>query len=118
MSKEGIRKHWDLVEAWKNGAEIEYSISNGVWKNATSPAWSLHTEYRIKPELKTVPFTIEDAELLIGKIVTRKGYKSCAMIIAVYEPYVVIANEQVKYDDLLLHYVFTDNTPCGKIEEI
>ena len=48
-------KHYELIMAWANGAEIEYLSKNGngaSWKYIEFPAWSEDKEYRIKPEPK------------------------------------------------------------------
>ena len=44
-------KHYNLIIAWANGAEIE-RYQNGKWEKVTLPMWIDSTEYRIKPEHK------------------------------------------------------------------
>ena len=44
MSK---HKHHDLIVAWAAGAEIEYYTTDGVWRSASSPTWSVDNQYRI-----------------------------------------------------------------------
>ena len=49
-------KHYDLILAWANGAEVEYYRNYGdykIWVNCTNPVWDENREYRIKPEPKT-----------------------------------------------------------------
>ena len=49
-------KHYELIIAWANGAEIEYYRNYGddkIWVNCTNPVWDENREYRIKPEPKT-----------------------------------------------------------------
>jgi hypothetical protein len=47
-------KHAALIKAWADGAEIEYFDIDctDVWQAAPSPAWSIDSEYRIKPQPK------------------------------------------------------------------
>jgi len=46
-------KHYDLIVAWANGAEIEFwNARVHKWERATSPQWSISGLYRIKPEPK------------------------------------------------------------------
>ena len=46
-------KHAELIHAWADGAEIEYSIGSPTrWVNILNPHWDENTEYRIKPEPK------------------------------------------------------------------
>ena len=74
MTKEGYKKHKDLIEAWSNGAEIEYLMSNGTWVNAKAPLWRNDTKYRIKPtkiEIKDCKFNgIEYKLNKFGSVIT------------------------------------------------
>ena len=46
-------KHADLIKQWADGAQIEWRDRNGDWCDISgSPAWSIETTYRIKPEPK------------------------------------------------------------------
>ena len=45
------RKHYYLILAWANGAEIEY-LDGKTWIDMTVPKWYEEVEYRIKPESK------------------------------------------------------------------
>ena len=48
-------KHYELIIAWANGAEIEYYRNykdDKIWVNCTNPVWDENREYRIKPEHK------------------------------------------------------------------
>lgn len=42
------QKHYDLIVAWANGAEIEM-LGEINWRSICNPAWYAETEYRIKP---------------------------------------------------------------------
>lgn len=44
-------KHYDLILAWADGANIQYRCSGfDDWRDcACRPAWDEHVEYRIKP---------------------------------------------------------------------
>ena len=44
-------KHYDLIVAWANGAEIEH-LTNDGWENINAPRWLNSATYRIKPEPK------------------------------------------------------------------
>ena len=55
-------KHAALIKAWADGAKIECNNSNGEgWKDISSPYWSNHCDYRIKPEPKPDRFTFGKA---------------------------------------------------------
>lgn len=49
MSRDGFKKHWRLIEKWKDGADIQYKDSNGSWQSASTPMWRVDAEYRVKP---------------------------------------------------------------------
>lgn len=40
-------KHYDLIVAWANGAQIE-SYDEGHWYDCKTPAWEEHVIYRVK----------------------------------------------------------------------
>lgn len=46
-------KHYDLIVAWANGAEIETETGcSGGWIACSTPIWDSNYQYRIKPEVK------------------------------------------------------------------
>lgn len=50
MTREGYNKHKELIEAFANGAEIQfYSKMHKGWIDTENPTWDLNIEYRIKP---------------------------------------------------------------------
>lgn len=46
------RRHYDLIIAWANRAEIEYRYNEGRWIETTTPLWAPSVQYRIKPNEK------------------------------------------------------------------
>jgi len=44
-------KHRDLIIAWANGEDIQYSFKGSEWEDTDSPCWETNSEYRIKPEV-------------------------------------------------------------------
>lgn len=52
MSKVKAHKHAEVIKAWADGAEIEYQSVDGSWFEASTPSWSIKTEYRVKPKPK------------------------------------------------------------------
>ena len=50
MTREECKKHKELIEAFCNGAEIQYYFkSKGEWIDIENPIWDYYSEYRIKP---------------------------------------------------------------------
>lgn len=50
MTKEGYKKHKELIEAWSNGAGIQYYYKiSEEWLDIENPSWNIDIKYRIKP---------------------------------------------------------------------
>lgn len=50
MTRDGYKKHKDLIGKWAAGAEIQYfSEFHRQWVPTTAPDWDSDVEYRIKP---------------------------------------------------------------------
>jgi len=59
MDREGVSKHWDLVKAFKNGANIEFRLNaSEPWVATMIPIFAFESEYRIKPERKVVDLSV------------------------------------------------------------
>ena len=104
-----------VMQAHEDGKEIEYR--NGyypTWKRTPNPLWDWSTtDYRVKPEPEYIPFTFEDAEFLLGKVVKNKKENFLTVITWCF-------NEAVNMGDfkqLLCDYTFLDGSPCGKIKK-
>ena len=51
MTREGLKKHWEEIEAYKDGAEVQYRNTNRAWEDvAGEPFFHEDTTYRIKPK--------------------------------------------------------------------
>lgn len=90
MTTKAYNKHKELIEAWANGAEIEWYDHNlERWKIANEPCWIEDTKYRIKPEF-TYPmwfqssdtlaivkfYSLNDGVVVVGSKVHKKGFIS------------------------------------------
>ena len=60
MRREFLQKHWEVMEAFKNGAEVQFQDLSGVWMECEHPTFADNIEFRIKPA-KRLP-TIEEVE--------------------------------------------------------
>ena len=50
MTKEEYKKHKELIEAWSNGAGIQYYYKiSEEWLDIENPSWNIDIKYRIKP---------------------------------------------------------------------
>lgn len=43
-------KHAEIIKAWADGAEIEFSYGNEKWHQIDKPTWDPFIKYRVKPE--------------------------------------------------------------------
>lgn len=50
MTIEGYKRHKELIEAWANGAEIEYLNLHIEWEYIGTPSWDENIRYRIKQD--------------------------------------------------------------------
>ena len=50
MDREQTKELLPVMTAYAEGREIQYSDNDGTWLCAVFPTWSVHLEYRIKPE--------------------------------------------------------------------
>ena len=54
------KKFENIMIAWINGAQIELELQDPIrgirWVPATKPTWDISNNYRIKPEVESVPF--------------------------------------------------------------
>ena len=103
-----------VMQAYEDGKEIEYySEVCSEWKKATTPAWNWYTtDYRVKPEPEYIPFTFEDAEFLIGKVVKHKTDNHLVVVTWCSNETTSVAS----YKRLLCDYTFLDGSPCGKLK--
>lgn len=66
MTKEGCKKHKEMIEAWANGAEIQYLVEDsGKWITPFDGtlSWLHDVAYRVKP--KTYDLTLQEEEINI-----------------------------------------------------
>lgn len=108
-----------IMQAFADGKEIEITPNSheGIWTLCKEPNWDWPMyDYRVKEEPKEpkyIPFTFEDAEFLIGKVVKSKG-KNWVEIIAWCGD---ISTSVDNYETLLSDYIFLDGSPCGKLKQ-
>lgn len=50
MTREGYNKHKEFIEAWANGALIEWFDEIDTWRYEDYPLWNADVQYRIKPQ--------------------------------------------------------------------
>ena len=115
-----IEERIAVMQAFVDGKDIERfveNISGSFWIFDLTPSWNWYSfDYRVKEEPKEpkyIPFTFEDAEFLIGKVVKSKDENWVEMISWCGD----IATSVSNYKTLLSDYIFLDGSPCGKLKQ-
>jgi len=108
----------EVMQAFENGAEIEAKpIVVGDWKEETEPEWDwVSFDYRIKKQPKEpeyIPFSFEDAEQLVGKIIKSKDENWIELLTFFDED----CTSNITYEALLKDYTFLDGSLCGKLKQ-
>ena len=116
MTKEELIKHWEFIEGFKNGKELEFFDRNiNLWRNIDSPSFDIDYEYRFKQEPKYIPFDFSDAAKLIGRSIKSKCGIELGLITYVDEHGIAKSNTYFKFKRLLEDYTFLDGSICGKL---
>lgn len=123
MTREVLKKHWEVIKAYKNGADIQYKGHTcgqhliTEWFDLRKGEFIYDAEYRVKPEPEYIPFDFSDAEFLVGKAITGKTKENTIAIITLCNNTdVFVGYGKVTYEELFKFYRFLDNSPCGKIK--
>ena len=115
MNRDDAKTLAPIVKAYGDNKEIEW-FNGEEWVSCEySVRFSDKPEkYRIKPQLKLVPFTFEDS--LCGKVIVTKDNNNKALIIGQMQDGVYTGTRTIvtKYSELLKNFEFEDGSPCGK----
>jgi len=113
-----------FVQALAEGKVIQYrDYGFGTWQDILEPTFIGHTkEYRIKPEPKTVPLTIEDLyeHFKKGTIFTNSTTHTCRIqSISIKKKQLIMPTSfsNISIVDFLLFWTFEDGSPLTKIVE-
>lgn len=118
MTREEAKKWGKEIQAFINGATIQFQYKNGLWDDTEHPQWDVYTEYRIKPEAKLV--SCSDKNNLLGKAIKEKTGDIRYLVIAQDDHGVCTSGAWgsesvwISYDVLLIEYEFADGSPCGE----
>lgn len=128
-------KYYEAIIAYAEGKTIQYRADDmDEWRDTITPAFSINTQYREKPEPKIIPFDFDSAKQnsIIGKTVesiegiSRRGSREVSIITSFYEGnnhkgekilWLTVSNAQLTAEELLSNYQFTNREPCGVIKQ-
>lgn len=127
MNREIIKAVLPVLEAYSDNKIIQSDYGNG-WKDIKTLTSACIGDclvkgcckLRIKPEPEYIPFTFEDAEQLIGKVIRPKNelHKLILLISMINFSGVFLEDEiTITYTSLLSDYTFLDGSPCGKLKQ-
>lgn len=78
MTKEQARKAAEVMLAYADGKEIEYTIKGrNKWTKVESPSFNWDWEYRVKPKPKFDPKTLQPFDKVLVK--TKYGSWKCGL---------------------------------------
>jgi len=49
LTREQLKKHWEVIEAFKEGGTVQKLDTVEGWYTVATPRWHVDGEYRIKP---------------------------------------------------------------------
>ena len=59
MNREALIKHWEVIEAYKDGKPIEwFNDKTGRWLGVNNPIFEIYSEYRVKLTPDKVPWDV------------------------------------------------------------
>lgn len=124
MTREEAKCIADIYNAFAGGKKIQYRIKGeDTWKEyaLADNILTYDTEFRVKPELKYIPFTYEDREQLRDKWIKHRDggspNKREHVITGIDIDGITTQTDRFSYAQLLEFMIFTDESPCGKVVE-
>ena len=126
MTREKALELSNILKAYSEGKTIQVFDISGQWFDIDKitgfemnkvTLWNLIL--RIKPEPKLVPFTFEDKNLFIGKIIKHRRSNLYNIIVGASPLSIWIGSvvNGLTYFELWENYEFEDGSPCGKYIE-
>lgn len=108
----------EVLQAFKDGKEIEYNYHSDKWRKIDTPSWNFYTTtFRLKPQPEYIPFTWEDRELFRGKWVRWKFEDKEFTIDCMCERGLCFSGELFTWDRLFKDLEFIDGTTFGKLKQ-
>lgn len=115
-----------VIQAHKEGKLIEMHPKDrrgNHWMIREKPTWNFEEcLYRVKPEPKVIPWTIKDAEIFLGKILTEKLTLETYRVTSCNLKGLFMRQTQDNeyesvfflYETVFDNFIFNGN-PCGKV---
>lgn len=119
-----IKEMIDVMQSYERGEQIEYRDHDRKWYDVQYPLWDwLHSDYRVKPKKKYVPFDTAEEFLTAQR---KYGYSVFVIGRGRHYAYtnakgyikLVGKNKKsytISFKVFLEKCNFEDGTPCGKV---
>lgn len=121
MTREQAAELWPVVKAYSEGMKVQFRDVDNEWQDCNEsegdPQWRPGTTYRIKPEPKFVPWTMEDVPPVCW--VRMKGNPNRhSLVTDLFKDSVQFCDMQPSFCALLDRYEYSTDLmtwkPCGK----
>lgn len=113
---EELRKFIPIFESFLSGKEVqEFNEETKCWELVSDKkTLNLEKKYRIKPEKKFVPYTLDNKFLLKNAWVKPiSDLNNIYLITSIHDKGVVIDGSEITYASLLKNFLFEDGGICG-----
>lgn len=114
MTREETKKAIEVMQGYVDGKQIESRSSPKIsWGPCENPIWNFVTrDYRIKPEPKVVPWTLETCP--VGELVISKFGSARYVILAAHiDGTCKVATGWISFETMLKDFTLEDGSPCG-----
>ena len=116
MTREGYKKHYELIEKWKDGAEIQrWDSDSSKWVDSFTTVWSENSKYRLKPLPTTLLPNIDEVIkwFVIGKVFKYKAHNALGKLESVVIDKEIIFIHSTQYDipTFCKNYTHEDGSP-------
>lgn len=121
MTREGYKKHYALIQQWKDGAQIQrYDNLTNKWENTYNPVWSENSQYRITPILKLRLPTIEEITqwFIEGKVFRYKNNNALGKLesVIIDSKQIFIHRDLYDIETFCKSYTHYNGTPIAILE--
>lgn len=118
-----IEEQISVMTAYKAGKPIQFRLkndNNNIWINSDSPVWNWSQyEYRIKLENKLRPYKNPEEFIkdLKQKLYIKTNNNEYISVLTINDDGIVLSDNTFMIYDELIDYKWSDDTPCGIIED-
>lgn len=129
MTIEETKERIAVMQAYVDGKQIQWECSDDKWVDVSDPSWSIHNNFRVKPEPKYRPFKDADEcwqEMLkhqpFGWVRNKFNHNGVIATIICLDSRKEFRihtnfNHGNTSEDMINSFIFADGTPFGVKED-